>query len=704
MAGVARRADGTRRCGPDRPAESAGSAPARRPARARPGAPSGRLCRRGPVSTPAPLPSASIARAWLGGAVLAGFAFVVALQAGASDAGALDLLQRVWRDGDATATAILFHVRVPRALGAFVCGACLSLAGVLLQAATRNPVADPYLVGTSAGATLAAVLAMPLAGAVAAAVGVGVELVTPVVQPLAAFGGALFAVTLAFGLARAGGPKVRAERVLLAGLVITAFAGAATSFALYQLSDARLRAATWWLMGGVSATSAWAAVPGGVLVVAALGWSLASAARLNALGLGAEAAQGLGLDETRIGRHAMVWSSALAAAAVSLAGIIGFVGLLVPHGLRALVGRDHRALVPGAVLAGGAFLCVADMLARVVVAPAELPLGILTALAGCPVLLALFGRERTQRPSRAKQHPTADAVLRAEAGPESPVAGATSLVAGEPPVGACVASAAAAVVGCRDAAVHYPGRPDPALRHASLDLHAGTLTLIVGPNGGGKTSLLRLLGGLVPPASGTVYDGGHPRERAPARAGAAIALLPQDPTAEPGLVVSDLVLLGRAARPGASRRLRLWGEPDATERAAAQAALATVDLAGSAASQVDELSGGQRQRAFVAMVLAQEPAVLLLDEPTANLDARQARNLIGGLADTARQRGTAVAIAIHDLAVSLPCADVVVVVCDGRIVAAGPPDAPTVRSALRGWMGVGPAGDGLPGDGQPNPT
>ncbi len=585
----------------------------------------------------------AVAFAWLGGLALALVSLAGVLLVGPSPLSAQRLVAAALDPQAAdhlAAHAILFDVRMPRALGSFLVGACLSLAGVLLQAATRNPIADPYLVGTSAGATLAAVLVAPVVITASAAAGLSADAVLPWAQPAAALVGALLSVSLAFAIARAGGP-LRPERVLLAGLVLTAFAGAATSFALYQLSDMRLRAATQWLMGGVSVPSAWATLPGALALCGAMAFGVARAPQLNALGLGADAARGLGVDEPRLGRNALWWSSALAAVAVSLAGIIGFVGLLVPHGLRAILGRDHRALVPAAAWAGGAFLCWMDAIARIVVAPAELPVGILTALAGCPVLVVLLGVVRTRKAPMVAELPL--------------------LPQGHQPT-----EIDAAMLSCTDLTVVHPGESMPALSAVTLALAPGRLVVVLGPNGSGKTTLLRALAGLLPPRSGRVLDAQVPRQGPPDPRH--LAFLPQSPRAEPGLSVRELVALGRTAWLTGHARLQWWGDLDAEGARAVDAALASLQLTASAEAPLETLSGGQQQRAFVAMALAQTTPVLLLDEPAAALDLPQADRLLRGLRQRTRANGTLIVVAIHDLQLALTHADLVIVLKEGRVV------------------------------------
>jgi iron complex transport system permease protein len=587
--------------------------------------------------------------AWFGGLALAIASLVGVLLVGPSPMPIAHLFHAAFTP-DTTdsliARAILLDVRLPRALGSFLVGSCLSLAGVLLQAATRNPIADPYLVGTSAGATLAAVLISPLVLSLCTALALPADVILPWAQPAAALLGALASVSLAFGIARAGGP-LRPERVLLAGLVLTAFAGAATSFALYQLSDVRLRAATQWLMGGVSVPSAWATLPGGIGLLAALAFGVVRAPELNALGLGPDAARGLGVDEPRLARNALWWSSALAAIAVSLAGIIGFVGLLVPHALRALLGRDHRALVPGSVLAGGAFLCWMDALARILVAPAELPVGILTALAGCPVLVVLLGVWRRPQPLAKAEDPVVTSPAPPQHVPAHPALSCTYLT------------------------VAHPGIRDPTLVDVTLALPHGRLVALVGPNGSGKTTLLRALAGLMPPRSGSLIDGEVVRTGPadPRR----LAFLPQAPRAEPGWTVRALVSLGRTAWQTGDWKTRLWAELDGEGVHAVDAALRTLDLADRADAALETLSGGQQQRAYVAMAMAQTTPVLLLDEPAGSLDLPQADRLLRRLKEQTRAQDTLIVLAIHDLALALAHADLVVVLAGGRLVACGEP-------------------------------
>lgn len=619
-------------------------------------------------------PSARLlAVAWVGGGLASVVGLLLALGTGPSPVSSIQLLISALDLSSIdhlSASAIILHVRIPRVLCSWLVGACLSLAGVLLQAATRNPIADPYLVGTSAGATLAAVLAAPLAIWLSSQVHVPVDGLLPWIQPVAALAGAMVSVSLAFAIARVGGP-LKPERILLAGLVLTAFAHAGTSFILFQLSDARLRSATQWLMGGVAVSSLWPVFAGALILFAVFVLSLRACGRLNALSLGEDAAFGVGVDARKVARNAIWWSSALAAVAVSLAGIIGFVGLLVPHGVRALVGRDNRLVVPASVGFGGAFICLMDALARVVVSPAELPLGILTALAGCPVLIVILGVHRRSAP------------LRAANDASDPPTDHGKIRSGE---GRAAATAAPTLSTVGPVTVHYRTMAKPAIDSADFSWSAGQLVALVGPNGSGKSTLLRTFGGILPTSAGALADNGalRPQNQPPINH---ISYLPQEVFLEPGIVLRDLVAVGRRAKRDRGWLLTLSGQLDAADFNAVQLAMEQTELAERADALCDTLSGGQRQRALLAAVLAQQTPVLLLDEPTTSLDLAQAARILKLLKDLAQRHNLLIVIAIHDLALARTFCDRLVVLKDGQLLCDGPPTSAAASAALDSAFG-----------------
>jgi iron complex transport system permease protein len=281
--------------------------------------------------------------------------------------------------GDPTAVAVVWSLRLPRVILASLVGASLGMAGAAMQGAMRNALAEPYLLGVSGGAAVGAVIAQTLGAA-------------DVLVPVGAFAGAVAAVAVALAVARAtpghGDPRV----LLMAGVIVGAFANAAIMILLAGAAPDVVRNALWWMMGSAAdarwmtnaSLAAYLAV-GGTLLVA---W----ARQIDLLALGDDAAAGLGLDVERASRRVYLTASLLAAASVAAAGLVGFVGLVVPHLARAAGWRTHRPLLAGSALGGALLVVVADMAARTVRAPAELPLGAVTAVLGVPFFLARLRR------------------------------------------------------------------------------------------------------------------------------------------------------------------------------------------------------------------------------------------------------------------------------------------------------------------------
>ena len=284
--------------------------------------------------------------------------------------------------GDPTAIAIVRDLRLPRVvLGALV-GAGLGASGATLQGALRNPLAEPYLLGVSGGAAVGAVIAYAL------------RVSNDAMITLAAFAGAVAAVFIALGVARVGARSTRADlrTLLIAGVIVGAFANAAIMVALANTSPNNIRGALWWMMG--SAVDAnWQRVAWLAVSVLAVGGPLVYWAReIDVLSLGEETAASLGVDVERAGRRAFLLAALLAAATVSAAGLIGFVGLVVPHLARGLGLRTNRPLIIAAGLIGATLVVAADLAARTVAAPTELPLGAITALLGVPFFLIQLRR------------------------------------------------------------------------------------------------------------------------------------------------------------------------------------------------------------------------------------------------------------------------------------------------------------------------
>jgi len=285
-------------------------------------------------------------------------------------------------DGDPLAVTIVRELRLPRVVLAILVGCALGGSGAALQGTLRNPLAEPYLLGVSGGAAVGAVIAMT----------VGITGATTL--PLAAFGGAIGAVILVLGLARAAGGARDPRTLLMAGVIIGAFANALIIIVLADAPPDRVRGALWWMAGSVADASwvrvAWLAV----YVVLGIGLLVSRGRLLDVLALGEESAAALGADVSSATRQVFLISALLAAASVSAAGLVGFVGLVVPNIARAFGIVRHRPLILAAAAGGAVLLLLADLIARTVRAPIELPLGAITALIGVPVFLARLRRLR----------------------------------------------------------------------------------------------------------------------------------------------------------------------------------------------------------------------------------------------------------------------------------------------------------------------
>ncbi len=286
----------------------------------------------------------------------------------------------VWRQAEET---IIFQLRLPRVIGAALVGAALSTAGVLFQGLFRNPMADPYIIGTSAGAALGATLAMMLPVSVAL---FGFSIVS-----LSAFIFALGAVTIVYNLARTEG-KTPIISLLLSGFVVSAFLSAIMTL-ITSMSDRlgiNLRSIFSFIMGGLS-ISGWKQVAiAAPLVIAGVSASTFFAGELNAFSLGEEEASYLGISVEREKMLILITGSLLTAVAVAMSGLIGFVGLIVPHAVRLTLGPDHRLLLPASALTGAIFLVICDLLARSLLSPTEIPVGVLTAIIGAPFFIYLL--------------------------------------------------------------------------------------------------------------------------------------------------------------------------------------------------------------------------------------------------------------------------------------------------------------------------
>jgi len=305
-------------------------------------------------------------------------AFAWALSTGDVEVGMRQVLAALLGTEQGLAADVVRHLRLPRAVAVFVCGGLLALAGALMQVLLRNPLADPYILGISGGAAVGALCAMLLG-------------LSPLAIDGAAFAGALAAMLLVFGLAHGDGSWTQ-TRLLLTGVIVAAGCGAVITLLLSLAPDTRIQSMLFWLMGDASgATRPW---PAAVVLAIGLLVVLPFARDLNVLARGETTALTLGVRVQRLRYMLYVVASLLTAVAVTLIGSVGFVGLIVPHLVRFAIGNDQRLLLPAASLAGGVLLLVADTTARTIIAPVQLPVGVLTALIGVPVFLFLLSRHR----------------------------------------------------------------------------------------------------------------------------------------------------------------------------------------------------------------------------------------------------------------------------------------------------------------------
>ena len=305
------------------------------------------------------------------------FIFIFSLSIGSVDISAKQLLHALWVQDDSLASSVVLDLRLPRTVVGFMVGAMLALAGALMQVLLRNPLAEPYVLGVSGGASAAVLIAM-LSG------------LSGFWISGSAFMGAMISMVLVFSLAHGKGDWSPA-RLLLTGIVIAAGWGALISLILSITQGTQLRGMLFWLMGDLSYAqyTHWALMA----LVACLVVSLMISRNLNILARGELQAATLGVSPRKIRYIVYFLSSLLAATAVTLAGNVGFVGLVVPHAIRLMVGSDHRILLPAAFLLGGCLVMLADCLARTIIAPQQLPVGVLTAILGIPVFLVLLRRQ-----------------------------------------------------------------------------------------------------------------------------------------------------------------------------------------------------------------------------------------------------------------------------------------------------------------------
>jgi iron complex transport system permease protein len=340
-------------------------------------------------------------RAWLLLTLAAALALGVALASGSAPVPLAELPRLLLQPDGSAASDVVHALRLPRALSAFATGGLLALAGALMQVLLRNPLADPYVLGISGGAAGGALLVL------ATGLGAGAGAVTGTMAaptaaaalavPLGAFAGALLTIVAVYLIAHrdlarvaAAGTLDTAPRLLLTGVMLAAGWSALVTLLLALAPEAQLRGMLFWLAGDLSGAGSPAIPLAALALLVAVSWPLAR--DLNVLLRGPLAAAALGVRVVVLRRSLYALASAAAAVAVTTAGSIGFIGLVVPHALRLVLGNDQRVLLPACALGGGTLLVLADTLARTVVAPLQLPVGVITALLGVPTFLVLLMR------------------------------------------------------------------------------------------------------------------------------------------------------------------------------------------------------------------------------------------------------------------------------------------------------------------------
>ena len=499
---------------------------------------------------------------------------------------------------------IIQYVRLPRTCGCLLAGMALAVSGAVIQSVLNNPLAAPNIIGVNSGAGLMVVLCSALFPQSVA------------LTPLAAFLGAFLGVLLVLFIAeRTGASRIT---LVLAGVAVSNIFSAGIDAVVTFFPDALLGYSD-FRIGGLNNLSMDRIVPAFWVVLVSLILLISLSGEMDILALGRETAQSLGLPVKPLRLALLALAAALAGAAVSFAGLLGFVGLIVPHIMRRTVGEDSRPLLASCALGGASLLTLCDLLSRVLFAPYEIPVGIVLSLAGGPFFIWLLLRQR----------------------------------------------GAHLVIQLQNISAGYGG--PLVVQDVSLDLNPGKVLVLLGPNGCGKSTLLKVIAGLQPPAGGQVLVDGQPAGRLTRRQLAqTVTYLPQSRSV-PNITAYRMVLHGRFPYLSYPRRYR----PE--DHAAARKALEQADAWELARLPVQTLSGGQRQKVYLAMALAQDTQTILMDEPTTYLDIQHQLDLMA-FSQTLAREGKAVVLVLHDLCLALRFAHRGAVLSEGRLLQTGTPE------------------------------
>ncbi len=566
--------------------------------------------------------------------------------------------------GLSTATLVVWTIRLPRVVAAMFVGMSLGVSGAVFQSLTRNELASPYILGVSAGA-----------GLLVLSVLVFFTVLRPFLPLVAAAGGGM-AFLGVYLIAWKGGTSP--VRLVLAGVVMTAILDS-LQMVLYLLVEdvGTIHSAMAWIIGSLVGVDwdafnhavPWLLFPFLILV--------ASSRHLDVIALGDRTAAGLGMSVELVRFGLASGAVLLASASVTVAGTIGFIGLIVPHVARNLVGGNSRTIMVASAFCGAALLAVSDVVARLIFNPVQLPVGIVTGLIGGGYFLWLMKQQSI-------------AGVGADTADAPPSSNRT-----RPAASASDPSPSVDDGGLRveQLEIGY-GEDPPVVADLSMNAPKEKLTVLVGPNGSGKSTLLRGVARQLPPRSGGVYLNGESLQQLPRRAFARrLAMLQQDHLPISDLTVEQLVMHGRY--PYRS----FFDPPGEDDHEAVEQALERVGITDNRHRLLGQLSGGQRQLAWLAMCLAQESEVVLLDEPTTFLDVVHQYQLMELLTRLTRDRSKTVLMVLHDLEKGLQFADHLVVLSDGQIASSGPPEDVLTPSLLDTVFQI--EGKVVPGDNGP---
>ncbi len=559
-----------------------------------------------------------------------------------------------------TLLLVVRDLRLPRVLLALCAGAGLAVAGAVFQGILRNPLADPFTLGVSGGAAFGASLSISF-GFTAAAFGFGL--------PLAAFAGAAFALALVLALGSMGGGGGH-ERLILAGVVVSALLAALISL-VKALDESSVTGIVFWIMGsfqGRGRSELLLLLPG-LISGCAIAFALSNP--LDMLSLGDSTARHLGLNAPRLRLILLLAAGAITASCVAVSGIIGFIGLIVPHLCRLLLGAAHARLLPASALCGALLLLWSDVAARgILPGGVELPVGVVTALLGGPFFCFILSKTTPTR------HTGTSGAAKG-----LPLTIRSENICAPFPILPVTAKEKPPPVFCRDLSFGYGKknrRPsngseraefsdeDAVLNHISFSLQPGEFTALLGPNGSGKSTLLHCLSGTLTPWSGVIRihgkDNAGLSEKRRARL---LAHLPQKPESIPGLSVLQLTLMGRYAHTSFGRGY----SPE--DRKKTLRALAQTGAEHLARRPANTLSGGELQRVLLARALTQETPLLFLDEATAGLDPAFQIAMLDILRQKNRETGLSILAAMHDINLAALYCGRLIFLKQGRIVADG---------------------------------